>query len=849
MDDDVRKPEQVFRDFRGRRSGIIKALTTDVEKFYAQCDPDETWEVNLPAEEVPPELPEPALGINFARDGMEENDWLALVAVHSDSWLLAVAFYFAARFEFNKETSGFSDIASSGSKISLLLLMRLHSMINSLPTVYEVVTRTAKPSREKTSNGSIKSSKSSSKKNASYLDASEQLKLAESQKPSKMQVLTDLDSREDEEEHENTLCGACGDNYAADEFWICCDVCEQWFHGKCVRITPAKAEHIKQYNERALDDNSELIRVFLHRSPPLLSPRCGSASFLFLVAMFFFRHLLLRSIRGGAASDLRSPQLIAALCAPSRHFAFSSAEEAAAERRRRKRRLRIEPPLDALRRDPNAYRQPRDPNAPRLPDSTSALVGPRLNLHNRVQSLIRGGDLEAASSTARHAVFSSVRPTVFTCNAITASMLRAGRLDDVVALFTFFFNQSNIVPNVVSYNILINAHCNAGRVDVALDVYRHILENAPFSPSYVTYRHLTKGLVDADRMQDAIDLLREMLNRGHGADSMVYNTIMAGFIDRGNMERALQFFDELRDRCLVYDGIVHSTLMEAYFKQGMDKEAMDSYQSLLDRQFKMIPATCNVLIETLLKHNKLAEAEAMFENMLNNHSPPGFTAINTDTYNLMVNQRFKEGKFVEAIETFHRQPKKPLIMDVGCFNNIIAKLCENRLLLEAQTLFDEMPEKSVNPDATTFRTLIDACFRVGRADDAMEFLEKMIKNSGESPGFRVDVEVYNMIFDGLVKAGRISQALKVFDKLWERGIRPNMLSYEVLVTALCNVGSLDRARDLFEQMLRSRINATSELSALLSDTFGKAGRSQEIEGLLGGGSSSIVVPQAQQVAV
>lgn len=64
--------------------------------------PSEQWEVNLPAEEVPPELPEPALGINFARDGMEENDWLALVAVHSDAWLLSVAFYFGARFGFDK---------------------------------------------------------------------------------------------------------------------------------------------------------------------------------------------------------------------------------------------------------------------------------------------------------------------------------------------------------------------------------------------------------------------------------------------------------------------------------------------------------------------------------------------------------------------------------------------------------------------------------------------------------------------------------------------------------------------------------------------------------------------------
>lgn len=64
--------------------------------------PNEAWEVNLPVEEVPPELPEPALGINFARDGMAEKDWLSLVAVHSDSWLLAVAFYFGARFGFGK---------------------------------------------------------------------------------------------------------------------------------------------------------------------------------------------------------------------------------------------------------------------------------------------------------------------------------------------------------------------------------------------------------------------------------------------------------------------------------------------------------------------------------------------------------------------------------------------------------------------------------------------------------------------------------------------------------------------------------------------------------------------------
>ncbi|CAF2036688.1 hypothetical protein YC2023_105435 [Brassica napus] len=93
--------------------GVESSDDEAVDDFYSQCDPEkenlclyghsnESWEVNLPAEKVPPELPEPALGINFARDGMQRKDWLSLVAVHSDRWLLSVSFYFGARLNRNE---------------------------------------------------------------------------------------------------------------------------------------------------------------------------------------------------------------------------------------------------------------------------------------------------------------------------------------------------------------------------------------------------------------------------------------------------------------------------------------------------------------------------------------------------------------------------------------------------------------------------------------------------------------------------------------------------------------------------------------------------------------------------
>ncbi|KAL2491066.1 PHD finger protein ALFIN-LIKE 6 [Abeliophyllum distichum] len=231
-----RTVEEVFNDFKGRRAGLIKALTIDVEKFYQQCDPEkenlclygfpnETWEVNLPVEEVPPELPEPALGINFARDGMQEKDWLSLVAVHSDSWLLSVAFYFGARFGFGKSER-----------------KRLFQMINDVPTVFEVVTGAVKQVKEQ----AVSQNNSSKNKSGGRM----QSRQPDSEpKGVKISAPKDEDEsgEEEEEDEQGAVCGACGDNYGADEFWICCDVCERWFHGKCVKITPAKAEHIKQY--------------------------------------------------------------------------------------------------------------------------------------------------------------------------------------------------------------------------------------------------------------------------------------------------------------------------------------------------------------------------------------------------------------------------------------------------------------------------------------------------------------------------------------------------------------------------------------------------------------------------
>ncbi|KAG9157347.1 hypothetical protein Leryth_004982, partial [Lithospermum erythrorhizon] len=187
--------------------------------------PDKRWQVTEPLEGIPAIIPEPALGINFARDGMDMEKWIAFVASRSDVWLHSVAFYYIGVRRFGRTERE-----------------RLFNMINELPTILEVISGTAKKQSEWSSSSSSKKPESSSKVLRPRFRFSVILLDLSLSNEEKEDVLV-----KEEEEQGETPCGTCEENYLPDEFWICCDFCETWYHGKCVKITPEMAEHIEQY--------------------------------------------------------------------------------------------------------------------------------------------------------------------------------------------------------------------------------------------------------------------------------------------------------------------------------------------------------------------------------------------------------------------------------------------------------------------------------------------------------------------------------------------------------------------------------------------------------------------------
>ncbi|KAL8199771.1 hypothetical protein R6Q57_013339 [Mikania cordata] len=518
-----------------------------------------------------------------------------------------------------------------------------------------------------------------------------------------------------------------------------------------------------------------------------------------------------------------------------RHLSFATPEDAAAERRRRKRRLRIEPPLNALRS--NTQPQPRptpapnsNPNAPKIPEHVSVLTGNRLNLHNRILKLIRENDLQEAVLLTRHSVYSNCKPTIFTCNAVMAACLRQSKYAELLNLHRFI-TQAAIAANIVTYNLVINTYMDCRKIDTALEHYKQLIEGAPFDPNTTTYRIVIKGLVDDNKLEKALEIKDEMLSKGFEADPIVYSYLMSGQAKIKNHGGIFDLYEELKKKLggFVQNGVVYGSVMKGYFLKGMEKEAMECCDEALgkDSRIKMSALAYNSILDALFKNGKFDDALQLFDKMLEEHNPPKLLTVNLGSYNVMVDGYCAEKKFDDAINVFNNMGEKRCHPDTLSYNNLIEQLCDNGLLGKAEELYKGMSDKGVSPDEYTFVVLMDTCFKENRPDDAATHYKTMIESK-----LRPNLGVYNRLVDQLVKVGKVDEAKSFFDMMVPK-LRMDDDSYKFIMKALFDIKKHDEVLEIIGKMLREDpLDFSDELQEFVREELRKEERDDDLTNLM-----------------
>ncbi|CAL8992022.1 unnamed protein product, partial [Prunus brigantina] len=181
----------------------------------------------------------------------------------------------------------------------------------------------------------------------------------------------------------------------------------------------------------------------------------------------------------------------------------------------------------------------------------------------------------------------------------------------------------------------------------------------------------------------------------------------------------------------------------------------------------------------------------------------------------VINGLCRGGKTCMALEILEQMYEdgrfKP---DPQCYNPIIDRLCKERRIDEALTLFRDMINKSVAPDIVSYTSLIYGLCNMGLWTRALALFEIM-KNKGIKPntaealnlvkemflrGVKPDVVTYNSLINSLCHSAQWKEATRLLNRMLDEGIAPNVVTFTTVIHALCKERRTKEALSVLELM-------------------------------------------------
>ncbi|KAK6163643.1 hypothetical protein DH2020_000507 [Rehmannia glutinosa] len=239
-----------------------------------------------------------------------------------------------------------------------------------------------------------------------------------------------------------------------------------------------------------------------------------------------------------------------------------------------------------------------------------------------------------------------------------------------------------------------------------------------------------------------------------------WNTIINGYMRNGEFDEAIKLFDEMPER----DVVSWTVLIDGFVKKGRYEEALEWFQEM--QLLGMAPDFVTIILVLSAVANLGTLGLGLW---LHRYVLMHDFRDNIRVNNSLIDMYCRCGCVKLACQVFQNMPKRSLVS----WNSIIVGLAYNAHAEEALDYFHSMQSDGFKPDGVSFTGALNACSHAGLVDKGLELFEAMTKVYKITPR----IEHYGCIVDIYSRAGRLKDALQMFDKM---PMKPN----EVIVGSL-----------------------------------------------------------------
>lgn len=415
-------------------------------------------------------------------------------------------------------------------------------------------------------------------------------------------------------------------------------------------------------------------------------------------------------------------------------------------------------------------------------------------------------------------------------NCILNMYAKCGSIEEAREVFDKMEKKS-----VVSWTITIGGYADCGRSETAFEIFQK-MEQEGVVPNRITYISVLNAFSSPAALKWGKAVHSRILNAGHESDTAVGTALVKMYAKCGSYKDCRQVFEKLVNR----DLIAWNTMIGGLAEGGYWEEASEVYNQMQREGVMPNKITYVILLNACVNSAALHWGKEIHSRV----AKAGFTS-DIGVQNALISMYSRCGSIKDARLVFDKMVRK----DVISWTAMIGGLAKSGFGAEALTVYQEMQQAGVEPNRVTYTSILNACsspaalewgrrihqqvVEAGLATDAHvgNTLVNMYSMCGSVKDARQvfdrmiqrDIVAYNAMIGGYAAHNLGKEALKLFDRLQEEGLKPDKVTYINMLNACANSGSLEWAREIHTLVRKGGFFSDTSVGNALVSTYAKCG--------------------------
>lgn len=415
-----------------------------------------------------------------------------------------------------------------------------------------------------------------------------------------------------------------------------------------------------------------------------------------------------------------------------------------------------------------------------------------------ISALCKGGKYEEAFLCLFQLVNFGNRPLVFTCNTLIKCFYQVRFLEGANAIVELM-EDTGMVADVETCLIMVEGNCKWGNLDSAMDILDR-MEVRGLKPSVAIYDTIIGHLCKENRILEAEDMFKRMLEAGVDPDEVFFTTMINGYLQNRKHIEACQLFEKMKENSVQPGSYPYTALISGLVKKGM----VDLGCMYLDRMLAdgFVP---NVVLYTALINHFLRAGEYEFASRLENLMVRNQIECDLIAYIALVSgvcrriagrkkwldvNRCSESEKEMLFQKLQQGTLVPCIKITG-----FTAVSSNGKKGTVQRIVLKVKDIEFMPNLYLYNDIFLLLCGVGRMDDAYDHFQMM-----QREGLRPNQVTFSILINGHIAAGEIDQAIGLFNQMNADGCVPDKTVYNTLLKGLCQAGRLSHAFSVLYSM-------------------------------------------------